>query len=88
MAMVTVRILLQGGAVHEAELPDDEPVGWLLPQLVEHLDLPTTRKDGTRLIYSLTSESTKARLLEDTDLRHAGVPAGDTLRLIGDPEAG
>jgi len=88
MADVKVTVILPTGGVHNAEMPDDVPIGELLPELVTTLSLPTTGPDGRPVGYRVDSKGLGRRLEDEETLASAGVVEDDRLVLTPDVTAG
>ena len=88
MADLSVTLVLPAGGTRTAEIPDDVPVGELLPELVSLLELPTTGPDGRPMSYRIDSKALGRELQEDETLAEAEVPVDDRLMLTADVTAG
>lgn len=88
MADKTVTLVLPAGGTQDAEVPDDIPVGELMPELVSTLELPTTGPDGRPMDYRMDSKALGRELQSEETLTQAGVPDNDRLMMTADITAG
>lgn len=88
MADKHVMMVLPAGGTQTADVPDDVPVGELLPELVSALELPTTGPDGRPMNYRMDSKALGRELQDAETLAQAGVPEDDRLMLTADITAG
>jgi len=88
MPDLPVTIVLPNGGARRADIPDDIPVGDLLPELTALLQLPTVGPDGRPMGYRLDSKALGRELGEEETLAKAKIPAEDRLILTADITAG
>ncbi len=88
MPEISVTLVLPSGGTRTAEVPDDVPVGELIPELTTSLELPTVGPDGRPMGYRLDSKGLGRELQEDETLASAGIPADDRLMITADVTAG
>jgi ubiquitin-protein ligase len=88
MPDLPVTIVLPNGGARRADIPDDIPVGDLLPELTALLQLPTVGPDGRPMGYRLDSKALGRELGEEETLSKAKIPADDRLILTADITAG
>jgi ubiquitin-protein ligase len=88
MPDLSVTIVLPNGGARRADIPDDIPVGDLLPELTSLLQLPTVGPDGRPMGYRLDSKALGRELGEEETLAMAKIPAEDRLILTADITAG
>ena len=88
MADKSVTMILPAGGTQTAEVPDDVPVGELMPELVSTLNLPTTGPDGRPMNYRMDSKALGRQLQDEETLEAAGIPDNDRLMLTADITAG
>jgi hypothetical protein len=81
MADATVRLQLPNGDVKKVEMPNDVPIGELMPELIMALQVPITGPDGRYMSYRLDSMALGRPLKESETLSGAAVPAEDRLTL-------
>jgi len=85
---VRVSMELPTGRTQSVELPDDVPVGELIPEAITALKLPTTGPDGRPVSYKLNCKRLGRDIREEETLSGAGVTAGDLIRVAPDVTAG
>jgi ubiquitin-protein ligase len=88
MAEIEVTIVLPSGGARKAEIPDDVPIGELMAELTNLLELPTVGPDGRPMGYRMDSKALGRELREDETLSGAGIPEEDRLVLTADITAG
>lgn len=88
MSEISVSLVLPAGGTRTAELPDDVPVGELIPELTTSLELPTVGPDGRPMGYRLDSKGLGRELQEEETLAEAGIPEEDRLMITADVTAG
>jgi len=88
MPDLSITIVLPNGGARRADIPDDIPVGDLLPELTSLLQLPTVGPDGRPMGYRLDSKALGRELGEEETLAMAKIPAEDRLILTADITAG
>jgi ubiquitin-protein ligase len=88
MPDLSVTIIMPSGGARRAEVPDDVPVGELIPELTSLLKLPTVGPDGRPMGYRLDSKALGKELTERETLAQAGVPQEDRLMISADITAG
>ncbi len=88
MPDLSVTIVLPNGGARRADIPNDIPVGDLLPELISLLQLPTIGPDGRPMGYRLDSKALGRELGEEETLATAKIPAEDRLILTADITAG
>jgi WXG100 protein secretion system (Wss), protein YukD len=81
MADVEMTLVQPSGASNEVEMPDDVPIGELIPDFISELRLPATQTDGTPVIYKVHSKSLGRELDATETLASAGVPVNSPLLL-------
>ena len=72
----------------DVELPDDEKVSILLPEIVNQLGLPLVGPDGDRVSYELSNKRTGRTLPEEATLAEQNCKNGDVLLLTSTFVAG
>jgi len=88
MPDMSVTIVLPNGGARRADIPDDIPIGDLLPELTALLQLPTVGPDGRPMGYRLDSKALGRELGEEETLAKAKIPSEDRLILTADITAG
>ena len=88
MPDLNITLVLPGGGVRSAEVPDDVIVRDLLPEFTTRLQLPTVGPDRRPMTYRLDSKALGRELKDDKTLAAAVVPEGDRLMLTADITAG
>jgi hypothetical protein len=79
MADVPMTLVQPSGATSEVEMPDDVPMGDLIPDFVTELKLPTTGSDGSAVVYKIHSKSLGRELDPSERLVSATVPESSPL---------
>jgi hypothetical protein len=79
MADVAMVLIQPAGTSNEVEMPDDVPIGELIPDFVSELRLPTSGSDGNPVVYKIHSKALARELAVTETLAEAGVPAGSPL---------
>ncbi|MCK9925938.1 EsaB/YukD family protein [Frankia sp. Mgl5] len=79
MADVPMTLIQPSGTTTGVEMPDDVPIGELIPEFVTELGLPTTGSDGSAVVYKIHSKSLGRELTGNETLSDAGVPADSPL---------
>ncbi|WP_055748809.1 MULTISPECIES: EsaB/YukD family protein [Frankia] len=79
MADVPMTLIQPSGARTDVEMPDDVPIGELIPEFVTELGLPTTGSDGSAVVYRIHAKSLGRELTGTDTLASAGVPQGSPL---------
>ncbi|HEV7955771.1 MAG TPA: EsaB/YukD family protein [Marisediminicola sp.] len=79
MADVAMTLVQPSGASNEVEMPDDVPIGELVPDFISELRLPTTGSDGNPVVYKIHSKSLGRELDATETLASAGVPVSSPL---------
>jgi hypothetical protein len=88
--MASLRVVIQDHLDNKktlVELPDDVPMGRLLPALATRMQLPL-QQGGSPVLYRLDHRRTGHRLDDHQTLRSAGVLADDLLMLLPEVTAG
>lgn len=88
MTDTNVTLVLPAGGSRTAEVPDDIPIGELIPELVSVLELPTVGPDGRPMNYRVDSKALGRELTEEETLASASVPPDDRLMITADITAG
>lgn len=89
MALITVQIWdATGSKRQDVQMPDDAPLNRVLAVLLEKMNFPQQGPDGQLLSYKFHHRNSGKQLLDDQTLAHAGVKAGDVLRLQPEITAG
>src|SRR5579884_684333 len=86
MAQIIVNVWDPTGNMRrEVELPDDIPVGRIIPVLTEKMDLPRTDATGQPLYYKFYHVASRKNVLDDQCMQDVGVKINDVLRLQSAP---
>lgn len=72
----------------DVELPNDAPIGELVPALVKELGLPLTGPDGNQVAYEISNKRTGREFKEKETLDSGGAKQGDVLLLTSTFVAG
>jgi uncharacterized ubiquitin-like protein YukD len=89
MNTITIQVWdATGSKKQDVEVPADAPVNRLLVVLVEKLNLPRQSPDGQLMSYKFHHRASGRQLLDQQNLREAGVVDGDVLRLQPEITAG
>lgn len=81
MADVAMTLVQPSGATNEVEMPDDVPIGELIPDFISELRLPAIQSDGSPVIYKIHSKGLGRELDATETLASAGVPINSPLLL-------
>lgn len=79
MADIAMTLVQPSGASNEVEMPDDVPIGDLVPDFISELRLPTTGSDGAPVVYKIHSKALGRELDSTETLASAGVPVSSPL---------
>jgi hypothetical protein len=79
MADVPMTLALPSGETVEIEMPDDVPIGDLIPDFVSELRLPTTGSDGAAVVYRIHAKGLARELESSETVAASGVPHGSVL---------
>jgi uncharacterized ubiquitin-like protein YukD len=77
-----------GNKKQTVEMPDDVPVNRVLAVLVDKMKLPRNSPDGQLMSYKFHHKASGMQLLDNKNLRDAGVRDGDILRIQPEITAG
>ncbi len=77
-----------GNKKQVVEMPDDVPVNRVLAVLVDRMKLPRNSPDGQLMSYKFHHKSSGMQLLDNQNLKDAGVREGDVLRIQPEITAG
>ena len=82
--MSDIRVILKTpvGSSHEVEMPDDVPIGELMPELLSALGLPAAGPDGAPARYILFRMPSGPPVPDSASLLAEGVRPGDALHLV------
>ncbi len=89
--MSRIRVVIEdhtGNRKVTVEMPDDIPMGRLLPALITKLGWPTIDPAGRPVVYRLDHHRTNRRLNDNDSLQSAGVQPDDLLTLLPEMTAG
>jgi len=79
MPDVPMTLVQPSGATDDVDMPDDVPIGELIPDFVTELRLPTRGSDGSPVVYKVHSKSLGRELTADETLASAAVPENSPL---------
>ena len=79
MADVPMTLIQPSGSKAEIEMPDDVPIGELIPDFVTALQLPARGNDGSAVVYKIHSKVLGRELDSSESLSAADVPQGSPL---------
>ena len=79
MADVPMTLALPSGQTVEIEMPDDVPIGELIPDFVSELRLPTTGSDGAAVVYRIHAKGLAREMDSSETLASSGAPHNSVL---------